>query len=114
MIKPLFALLLFSFTVLPHDFFISVLTVHHNAEEQSLDLTWQITAHDLEHALSNVADLKLNSDKDSETVIPLIDTLAIFAHICERLAKAVWASESGVALLRVTLFLSKRCLRLVA
>jgi hypothetical protein len=47
--------------LVPHDFFISVLTMQHKAEQRTLDLTWQITAHDLEHALSNVAELKLNS-----------------------------------------------------
>lgn len=50
-----------SAVLVPHDFFISILTIRHNAVQQTLDLTWQITAHDLEHALSNIAELKLNS-----------------------------------------------------
>lgn len=48
----------------PHDFFVSILTIRHTPTSQTLDLTWQMTAHDIEHALENVALLKLNSDKE--------------------------------------------------
>ncbi len=65
-------LLLSAFAVLPHDFFISILTIRHNAEKQTMDLTWQITAHDLEHALSNVADLKMNSAQEHPKADSLI------------------------------------------
>ncbi|MBK7381881.1 MAG: hypothetical protein IPI81_00880 [Flavobacteriales bacterium] len=47
-----------------HDFFFSTLTIHHNTKEQTLDLTWRMTAHDIEHALSNQAELKLGSQKE--------------------------------------------------
>lgn len=45
----------------PHDFFVSILTIRHKPETQTLDLTWRMTAHDIEHALENVAELKLGS-----------------------------------------------------
>lgn len=44
-----------------HDFFVSILTVRHVPSTRTLDLTWRITAHDIEHALENVASLKLAS-----------------------------------------------------
>ena len=47
-----------------HDFFVSILTIRHKPETQTLDLTWRMTAHDIEHALSNKAELKLGSDKE--------------------------------------------------
>ena len=51
-------------TVAPHDFFLSILTIRHDPESETLDLTWQMTAHDIEHALENVAFLKLNSAQE--------------------------------------------------
>lgn len=50
--------------VVPHDFFVSILTIRHKPETQTLDLTWQMTAHDVEHALASVAELKLASQKE--------------------------------------------------
>lgn len=47
-----------------HDFFVSILTIRHRPETETLDLTWRITAHDIEHALENVAPLKLGSPKE--------------------------------------------------
>jgi len=47
-----------------HDFFVSILTIRHSPATQTLDLTWRITAHDIEHALENVAPLKLGSPKE--------------------------------------------------
>jgi hypothetical protein len=48
-------------TVVVHDFFVSILTIRHVPATKTLDLTWRITAHDIEHALENVAPLKLAS-----------------------------------------------------
>ncbi|MBP6699499.1 MAG: hypothetical protein KA175_17895 [Flavobacteriales bacterium] len=45
----------------PHDFFVSILTIRHKPETQTLDLTWRMTAHDIEHALSDRVELKLGS-----------------------------------------------------
>ncbi|QQR85665.1 MAG: hypothetical protein IPJ76_13770 [Flavobacteriales bacterium] len=50
--------------VVPHDFFVSILTIRHKPETQTLDLTWQMTAHDIEHALASRGELKLGSDKE--------------------------------------------------
>ncbi len=47
-----------------HDFFVSILTIRHKPETRTLDLTWRITAHDIEHTLENVAPLKLGSSKE--------------------------------------------------
>ncbi len=47
-----------------HDFFVSILTIRHVPATQTLDLTWRITAHDIEHALENVAPLKLGSTQE--------------------------------------------------
>lgn len=47
-----------------HDFFVSILTIHHKPGTRTLDLTWRITAHDAEHALENRAELKLGSAKE--------------------------------------------------
>lgn len=45
----------------PHDFFVSILTIRHKPETHTLDLTWRMTAHDIEHALEGRAELKLGS-----------------------------------------------------
>lgn len=59
----LLALLLLG-ALAPHDFFVSILTIRHTPATQTLDLTWRITAHDIEHALENVAPLKLESEHE--------------------------------------------------
>lgn len=59
----LLTLLLFG-ALAPHDFFVSILTIRHSPATQTLDLTWRITAHDIEHALENVAPLKLGSERE--------------------------------------------------
>ncbi len=64
----------------PHDFFVSILTIRHNSTEQSLDLTWQMTAHDVEHALASIAELKLGSEREC----PKADSL-LNAYFNERL-----------------------------
>lgn len=50
--------------VLPHDFYSSILTIHHKAGAATLDLTWRMTAHDIEHAFSDRVELKLGSPKE--------------------------------------------------
>ena len=62
--KSLFLALCLSLPVAPHDFFLSILTMRYAPEEKTLDLTWRMTAHDIEHALENVALLKLNSERE--------------------------------------------------
>ncbi len=47
-----------------HDFFVSILTIRYGAETRTLDLTWRITAHDIEHVMESTAPLKLGSDKE--------------------------------------------------
>ena len=68
----LLALLSFG-SVAPHDFFVSILTIRHKPETRTLDLTWRITAHDIEHALESVAPLKLGSDKEHPKADSLIN-----------------------------------------
>jgi len=50
--------------LIPHDFFVSILTIRHKPETKTLDLTWRIAAHDIEHILENEADLDLASEKE--------------------------------------------------
>lgn len=60
------ALLALAFTGVlgAHDFFVSILTIRHKPETQTLDLTWRMTAHDIEHALASRGELKLGSGKE--------------------------------------------------
>lgn len=58
-------------SVVAHDFFLSILSIRHNPEIATMDLTWQMTAHDIEHALENVAFLKLNSANEH----PMADSI---------------------------------------
>lgn len=48
----------------PHDFFVSILTIRHDPEAKTLDLTWRMTAHDVEHVFASEAELKLGSAKE--------------------------------------------------
>jgi hypothetical protein len=59
-----------------HDFFVSILTIRHKPELQTLDLTWRITAHDIEHALESVSPMMLGSEKEN----PKADSL--LNHYC--------------------------------
>jgi len=68
----------------PHDFFLSILTIRHAPNTRTLDLTWRMTAHDVEHALDNVAELKLASPKEH----PKADSL-LNAYFHEHLHLAV-------------------------
>lgn len=63
-----------------HDFFVSILTIRHNAGTHTLDLTWRMTAHDIEHALENVGKLKLASEHEH----PKADSI-LFAYVSEHL-----------------------------
>lgn len=68
--------LLFSLGLLvaaPHDFFVSILTIRHTPATRTLDLTWRMTAHDVEHALSNRAVLKLGSVKENPKADSLLN-----------------------------------------
>ena len=76
--------LVFGLFAIPHDFFVSILTLRHNTITKSLDLTWRITAHDLEHALDNVVALKLASPNEH----PKADSI-INAYLHEHLLLAV-------------------------
>ncbi len=59
--KSLLLAVVLSSAFAPHDFFVSILTIRHKPETRTLDLTWRITAHDIEHALSTRGALKLGS-----------------------------------------------------
>ncbi|MBK6628638.1 MAG: hypothetical protein IPJ87_05175 [Flavobacteriales bacterium] len=69
--------LLTSGTLAVHDFFVSILTIRHTPATQTLDLTWRITAHDIEHALENMAPLKLGSDKEHPKADSLLNAYFI-------------------------------------
>jgi hypothetical protein len=56
-----------------HDFFVSILTIHFKEKERTLDLTWRITAHDMEHAFESTAPLKLGSDKENPKADSLLN-----------------------------------------
>ena len=56
-----------------HDFFVSILTIRHKPETRTLDLTWRITAHDMEHAFESTAPLKLGSDKENPKADSLLN-----------------------------------------
>ena len=58
---------------IPHDFFVSILTIRHKAEARTLDLTWRMTAHDIEHAFESTAALKLGSDKENPKADSLLN-----------------------------------------
>lgn len=63
MLPLLMALVSFG-AVAPHDFYLSILTIRHAPTTRTLDLTWRITAHDIEHALENAAPLRLGSERE--------------------------------------------------
>lgn len=71
--KSLLLAILLSGTLAPHDFFVSILTIRHKAETQTLDLTWRMTAHDIEHAFSTRAELKLGSPKENPRADSLLN-----------------------------------------
>ncbi len=71
--KFLLLALVLSTNAAPHDFFVSILTIRHKPETKTLDLTWRITAHDIERALESVAPLKLGSDKENPKADSLLN-----------------------------------------
>ncbi|MCB0769472.1 MAG: hypothetical protein KDC00_03605 [Flavobacteriales bacterium] len=68
-----------------HDFFISILTIRHHPSNATLDLTWQMTAHDVEHALSNLADLKLGAANEHPKADSLLNVY-LHEHLVLQLA----------------------------
>ena len=67
--------------LLEHDFFVSILTIRHLPTTRTLDLTWRMTAHDVEHVLSDRATLQLGSAHEH----PKADSL-LNAYFMEHLA----------------------------
>ena len=60
--------------LLLHDYYVSICTIRHNAETRTLDITWRMTTHDIEHSLlseSGDRDLKLGTEKE----LPEADSL---------------------------------------
>lgn len=75
----------------PHDFFVSILTIRHSEASKTLDLTWQMTAHDVEHALSSVAQLKLNSHQEHPKADSLLnDYFHQHLHLFQEDAELSW------------------------
>ncbi|MCB0794443.1 MAG: hypothetical protein KDB88_06870 [Flavobacteriales bacterium] len=66
-------LIAMSLAFLAHDFYISILTLRHNPEASTLEVTWRMTAHDIEYALSPKAELKLGSDQEHPQADSLLD-----------------------------------------
>ena len=65
--KSLLLSILFSSVIVPHDYFMSICTMRHDADEKILQITWRMTTHDIEHALLADAkgdNLKLGTDKE--------------------------------------------------
>jgi hypothetical protein len=57
-----------------HDYYVSICTIRHNPETRTLDITWRMTTHDIEHTLlpeSGDRNLKLGTDKE----LPEADSL---------------------------------------
>lgn len=61
----------------PHDFFVSILTIRHDPTARTLDLTWRMTAHDIEHTLASTAELKLGSDREHPKADSLLNAYFI-------------------------------------
>lgn len=50
-----------------HDYYVSICTIRHSAETRTLDITWRMTTHDIEHTLlpeSGDRNLKLGTEKE--------------------------------------------------
>lgn len=57
-----------------HDYYVSICTIRHNPKTRTLDITWRMTTHDIEHTLlpeSRDRDLKLGTEKE----LPEADSL---------------------------------------
>jgi hypothetical protein len=69
--------------VFPHDFYISILTIRHDAERGRLHLTWRMTTHDVEHALEpEVQGRRLHLGTELE--LPQADSL-VRAYVLDHL-----------------------------
>lgn len=74
-----------------HDFFVSILTIRHSPKDRSLDLTWRMTAHDIEHALENVAHLKLGSAQEHPKADSILNAyLHEHLQILDRTGEMEW------------------------
>jgi hypothetical protein len=90
-VKPLLLALCLALPAAPHDFFISILTIRHSPDTRTLDLTWRITAHDIEHALENVGDLKLGSPKEHPKADSLLNAyFQEHLHLSKQGAPLTW------------------------
>lgn len=71
--------LLFAQVSAPHDFFVSICTIHHNPEASTLEVTWRMTTHDVEHALEPIAHqaLQLGTEREAEQADSLLAEYAI-------------------------------------
>ena len=67
------AAVLFCSAWAPHEFYASILTVHHSAKDHALNITCQLTAHDLEDVWEPGIELKLGSAKEYPKADSLID-----------------------------------------
>lgn len=72
--KPLVLALSLFGALSAHDFFVSILTIRHTPATQTLDLTWRITAHDIEHVLADRGDLKLGSAQEHPKADSLLNS----------------------------------------
>lgn len=58
------AAVLFCAAWVPHEFYASILTVHHSTKDHALKITCQLTAHDVEDVWEPAIELKLGSAKE--------------------------------------------------
>lgn len=61
--------------LIPHDYFVSVLTLRHSPAEEALHLTWRMTTHDIEHTLlpeSGDRNLHLGGEQELATADSLV------------------------------------------
>lgn len=73
-----------------HDFFVSILTIRHDPVAKTLDLTWRMTAHDVEHVFASEAELKLGSAKEHPKADSLLNAYFIKHLILMRDKQLVW------------------------
>lgn len=74
LLSALFPICLGMAPLVPHDFYVSILTIHHDPDKRALELTWRMTTHDLEDALEAISgeDPQLGSAfeaPDADTLI---------------------------------------------
>ena len=77
--------------LVPHDYFISILTMRHDPVAHTIDMTWHMTAHDVEHALANVADLKLGSQHEHPKADSLLNAYFVdHLHLSKDNSELQW------------------------